>query len=459
MNAADDGQDPARAEHLVVLFHGLWGNPVHLAHLRETILKAHGDKGVYVLLPKSNKDSFTYDGIEVGAERIMHEIENVISDIRAVQEAEGKEVKLSKISMAGYSLGGLVARYTVGLLYKNGVLDTLQPINFTTFATPHLGVRTPRTGSRAQIWNFLGSRTLSTSGQQMFLVDDFRGTGRPLLAVLADEKSIFVKGLSMFRRKSVYANTINDRSVPYYTSGITSVDPFVDMDTVDVHPLPDQDLPVVLDPENPVSPRKPPSAEEKQVALSWRARYLISDKTRESLPFYAFLCTALPLAVPLFLVNAGYQTFKSAQRVRLHESGSAIDLKRYRIPLLEDAQGLQDRLMERVAGERTHLNEEGAEGYLPTPPPEQQQPSPASSSTKLVRPSSEKKDSPWPTLALTDEQFQMIENLDAYVGFTKYPVHIQKVRHTHAAIVVRMEKDSFVEGKCVSGHWAANFET
>ena len=38
--------------------------------------------------------------------------------------------------------------------------------------------------------------------------------------------------------------------------------------------------------------------------------------------------------------------------MRLHETGGAIDLKRYRIPLLEEAQSLQDRVVERLAGER-----------------------------------------------------------------------------------------------------------
>ncbi|KAK5683515.1 hypothetical protein LTS10_005048 [Elasticomyces elasticus] len=455
---AESTQDAAKAQHLVVICHGLWGNPVHLKHLRDTLATHHEEAGVYVFTPKANSDSFTYDGIEVGAERITNEVEQKIDELREA----GSE--LSKISVAGYSLGGLVARYVVGLLYKNGVFDTLRPMNFTTFATPHLGVRTPRAGYRAQTWNFLGSKTLSTSGQQMFLVDNFRGTGRSLLSIMADPSSIFVRGLSMFKRKSVYANALNDRSVPYYTSSMSRCDPFVDSDAIEVHPLPDQEEPVVLDPENPVSPRK--QKEEKQ--LAFHERYIISSRTRQSLPFYAVLCTVLPLAVPLFLINAGYQTYKSAQRVRLHEAGSVMDLKRYRIPLLEEAQAMQDRVMERFAAERTHLNEESGKGYLPTPPPESSSSSvseDAEESSKLMRSVSAtqkseqvKNNSPWPTLALTDDQFEMIDNLDKYVGFIKYPCHITKVQHTHAAIVMRMAKESFNEGRAVSAHWVKGFE-
>ncbi|EMC98978.1 hypothetical protein BAUCODRAFT_386509 [Baudoinia panamericana UAMH 10762] len=443
--AAEIPQDAGKAEHLVVMIHGLWGNPVHLSHLRDTLVTQHAEEGLYILIPKSNRDNFTYDGIEVGAERITHEIEE---KIKSITEAGGK---LSKISVAGYSLGGLIARYVVGLLYTNGVFDELRPMNFTTFATPHLGVRTPRLGYRAQTWNFLGSRTLSTSGQQMFLVDNFRNTGKPLLSVLAEPNSIFVRGLNMFQRKSIYANTINDRSVPFYTSGISRVDPYVDLDAVELHPLPDQDQPVVLDPDNPVTPRKTPTTK----ALTLRERY---DKAREALPFYAFLFTFIPIAIPLFMVNAGYQTYQSSRRVALHEKGGLIDLKRYRIPLLEEAQAVQDKVIERLAGEETHMNEVNQTGYLPTPPPEPAV-SHSTSTSKLAQTQQESGVSPWPSLALTDEQFAMIDNLDAHVGLVKYPVHIQKVRHTHAAIVMRIQKEQFDEGRAVSAHWAKHFVT
>ncbi|KAK3673471.1 hypothetical protein LTR78_006705 [Recurvomyces mirabilis] len=457
MAAEEFQQDAAKATHLVVLIHGLWGNPVHLKHLRDTLATQRDGEGLYILCPRSNRDNYTYDGIEVGAERITNEIQETIIELK------GKGAQLSKISVNGYSLGGLVARYVVGLLYKNAIFETLKPMNFATFATPHLGVRTPRNGYRAQTWNFLGSRTLSTSGQQMFLTDNFRETGRPLLAVMADPNSIFVRGLSMFQQRSVYANTINDRSVPFYTSGISAVDPYVDMDKVKVHPLPDQELPVVLDPSEPVTVRSGPVIKAPE---TWQERYLLSQKTRESLPFYAFLFTMVPIMIPLFMVNAGVQTYRSAQRVRLHEQGQLIDLKRYRIPLLEDAQAAQDRIMERLATERTHLAEESPSGYLPTPPPEPNTSSSANSSswTLVGTTASEKQKeeqksnkSSWPTLALTDDQFEMIDNLDKHVNFTKYPVHIQKVRHTHAAIVVRTASESFKEGHVVSTHWAKNF--
>lgn len=446
-----ESQPPASAEHLCVLVHGLWGNPTHLNYLRDTLQEHHPADRLHILVAKSNADSFTYDGIEVGGERITNEIEQTIKEL----EQEGTKIK--RISIVGYSLGGLVSRYTIGLLYKNGVFNDVEPVNFTTFATPHLGIRTPKLGYRAYMWNVMGSRTLSTSGQQMFLVDKFRDSDRPLLQVMADSKSVFMKGLQMFKHKSLYANTMNDRSVPYYTAGISRTDPFVDLDKVDVHYLPGQEDPVILDPKLPVSPRK----SKLQDLSIYERMSLLSQQTRTTLPFYAFLFVMLPIALPTFLVNSVVQTYRSAQRVKLHEAGQAgISLGRYRIPFLEEAQVAQDRVYERLADQTT-------EEFLPTPPPEPSTPSQSSQSLssvttekenaeRLAREQSSKETSPFPILALSEEQFEMIDNLNT-VGFTKYPVHIQRHRHTHAAIVVRTQKPGFEEGKVGVQHWANGF--
>lgn len=58
--------------------------------------------------------------------------------------------EVSKISFVAHSLGGLVARYAIGKLYENSKcheqiyedrIAGLQPVNFITVATPHLGSR------------------------------------------------------------------------------------------------------------------------------------------------------------------------------------------------------------------------------------------------------------------------------------------------------------------------------
>ena len=157
MRITNDGRQ--KADHLCVLIHGsapsyilvypcvgpltsqrLWGNPSHLSYLASTLRHKHSGEKLHILVSKTNSDTFTYDGIDLGAERVTQEVETYIQDL----ETNGSEIK--KISIVGYSLGGLVARYTIGLLYSKGWFERIKPVNFTTFATPHLGVKTPLLG-------------------------------------------------------------------------------------------------------------------------------------------------------------------------------------------------------------------------------------------------------------------------------------------------------------------------
>ena len=98
----------------------LWGNPKHMASVAKSLRAQHPRDKLYILLAKRNSGSFTYDGIERGGERVCLEIEEEL------QVIESKGGKIKKLSIVGYSLGGLVARYAVGLLYARGVLDTVE---------------------------------------------------------------------------------------------------------------------------------------------------------------------------------------------------------------------------------------------------------------------------------------------------------------------------------------------
>ena len=104
------------------------------------------------------------------------------------------------------------------------------------------------------MWNVLGARTLSVSGSQLFTIDSFRETGRPLLSILADPNSIFVQALAKFKHRSLYTNITNDRSAVYYTTSISCVDPYANLNKVKLNYLPGYDR-VLLDPDNPVSPK------------------------------------------------------------------------------------------------------------------------------------------------------------------------------------------------------------
>lgn len=137
-----------------------------------------------------------------------------------------------------YSLGGVVARYALGILDSRSpsFFSTIEPVNFTTFASPAIGM--PRYDGFWPSWfRYLGSRLLSRTGQQLYERDSFlssefkvtkggsgakspsagsgTGTGsptqtearQPLLKVMADPRFSFYRALCKFARVDIYANT------------------------------------------------------------------------------------------------------------------------------------------------------------------------------------------------------------------------------------------------------------
>lgn len=68
--------------HLVVLVHGMWGNPNNLTEMKRTIDELKGEpskedpSGVELvsLVATNNQSESTYDGIDWGAERVAEEV-------------------------------------------------------------------------------------------------------------------------------------------------------------------------------------------------------------------------------------------------------------------------------------------------------------------------------------------------------------------------------------------------
>lgn len=402
------------------------------------------EEKLYILVAKRNSGSFTYDGIELGGERLCREIEELLEDIKS----RGGNIK--KLSIAGYSMGGLVARYALGLLHSKGVLDQLECQTFTAFASPFLGVRSPLRGFMNQLFNVLGARTLSKSGHQLFNLDTFRDTGRPLLAVMADPKSIFMQGLARFKRRTLYSNITNDRTAVHYTTAITKRDPYTDLTKVKVNYVPGYED-VILDPSNPVSPL-PVDLNHKD-DFQTRARAFASN-----LPLVLALSLILPMGVVAYVIASAVQTVRSSKRIDLHEKGLAgIDIAKYRgVPLMisEIRNQIEDAYEELNSSQnQDFLSREGsaAAGAGGASDSDEDGGDEPMLERKHSRASHASQTAP--TLALTEAQFEMIDGLDS-LGWRKYPVWIHKVRHSHAAIVVRMDKPSFSEGELVLSHWA-----
>ena len=168
----------------------------------------------------------------------------------------------------------------------------------------------------------------------------------------------------------------------------------------------------------------------------------------------------IPFGVVAFFINSLVQSLRSTQRIRLHEKGLAgIQPGNYRVPLLITG------MREAVEDVYENLNSAQGNEYLVSGTEEeeaQEEPSsPLGERSVAARRhpstiSDEEKPEPLrpdtPTLALAPYQFRMIQALDN-VGFRKYPVYIHKVRHSHAAIIVRVDKPSFDEGRIVLRHW------
>lgn len=430
-----------------------------MANVAKALRARYSADKLYILCAKRNSGSFTYDGIELGGERVCLEIQE---ELQAIERRGGK---IKKLSFVGYSLGGLVARYAIGLLYAKRVLDELECMSFTAFASPFLGVRTPLHGYANHLWNVLGARTLSMSGRQLFTIDKFRDTGRPLLAVLADRNSIFFKGLAKFQRRTLYANIIHDRSAVHYTTYITKTDPYKDLTKVRVNYVKGYEN-VVLDPLHPVE-HIPPHA--------WPKKDTFIEKWILRIPFLLAVVVLVPIAIITYLINSAIQTPRSFKRIRLHEKGLAgIDIADYRPPVLLNeiraaAEDAYEELNSSQHQQYLGLSDDESEGSEPENAPllgerlsEKQDVGPSQENEKAkARRASErnilrrerKMSMPGqPTLALAPCQFEMIEALDS-LGWRKYPVWIHKNRHSHAAIIVRIDRKSHDEGYIVLRHW------
>lgn len=85
-----------------------------------------------------------------------------------------KSRKVTQFSFLGYSLGGLIGRFAMGLLDMEKFFDPveqggqgIEPVYFVTMATPHLGIRKPPQSTSSKIFNYLSSRMLSRTGKNI----------------------------------------------------------------------------------------------------------------------------------------------------------------------------------------------------------------------------------------------------------------------------------------------------
>lgn len=227
-----------KGKHLVVLIHGLWGSYKHMKSMRSVFNEKFGKikkidndlnnvEETIFFAPKQNALFKTFDGIEIIGYRTLIELCHFIKKFHE----QNRDSKITKISVVGYSLGGLVARFVIGKCFTEckDIFKGMKPFIFMTVATPHLGIQF-YDKSRFNSWilnpikKFLGSTFLGKSGRELFIIDS--GDKEPMLLRLC--KNEYFYALSLFQHRVVVANVKNDRTVAFYTAFITDRDPFIE---------------------------------------------------------------------------------------------------------------------------------------------------------------------------------------------------------------------------------------
>lgn len=223
----------AAADHLVVLVHGILGSTDDWKFAADKFVLALPDK-VIAHCSDRNMNRLTLDGVDVMGERLAEEVTDIIN----------RRPEIQKISFIAHSVGGLVARYAIGKLYRpgvkpkdpstgaccdaNGSICGLEAMNFITVATPHLGSRghkqvpflfgvtaIEKLASRVIHWIF------RRTGSHLFLTDNDDGKPPLLLRMVDDcDDLYFMSALRVFKRRVAYSNVGYDHIVGWNTSSI-----------------------------------------------------------------------------------------------------------------------------------------------------------------------------------------------------------------------------------------------
>lgn len=241
----DGNGDSPTPTHLVVMVNGIIGSAQNWRYAAKQFCCKYPEH-LIVHCSECNYSMLTFDGVDVMGERLAEEVISVIKRHPGVQ----------KISFIGHSLGGLVARYAIARLYGRGVTEEphqsngqcrvdeseedscqkynfkgkiagLEPMNFITCATPHLGSR-----GHKQVPVFCGFYTLEKvaargswllgrTGKHLFLTDRNEGKSPLLLRMVSDCDDLkFLSALQSFRRRVAYANARFDHIVGWSTSSL-----------------------------------------------------------------------------------------------------------------------------------------------------------------------------------------------------------------------------------------------
>ncbi|KAK9455758.1 putative serine esterase-domain-containing protein [Dipodascopsis uninucleata] len=210
--------DPDSDVHLVVVTHGLHSNTgADMLFMKEQIEKATETTGENLIV-RGFFDNVcrTERGVKYLGKRVAIYIATVL-----------REPNVKKISFVGHSLGGLTMTYAIAYIHAHypDFFQKIEPINFIALATPLLGLsnENPLYVKFALDFGLVGK-----TGQDLGLTwkpsSPFSSSiaSKPLLRILPTGPAAEI--LKRFKRRTVYANAVNDGIVPLRTSSLLYLD-------------------------------------------------------------------------------------------------------------------------------------------------------------------------------------------------------------------------------------------
>ncbi|OCH96230.1 DUF676-domain-containing protein [Obba rivulosa] len=453
--------------HLLVLVHGMWGDPCHLAEMHRIIREVRGQQlseagpngeRLHAILAETNRADSTYDGIDWGGERVTEEI------YEEVKRLEGEGKKVTRFSITGYSLGGLISRYVVGILHQRKFFENVTPVNFNTFATPHIGLPRYRT-ILSSVFSALGPTLLSRTGEQFYAVDKWSARGRPLLEVMADPNRIFFQALSLFQHIRIYANAVDDTTVPYVTAAIEAEDPFINHRTNGIKIEFDEQYKPLLNSYKLPDVPLPPPARPLPLSPKWfsdiTSRPFLPPRLQFSFPWNILIYLAIPLILPLgitlVLTRLALASRASRARVRLLEEDETYTQRLAHI-IGQLERDIEDKIADIIEEPSAALQPASVATSRPeSPAPLVVDPTSPSASTLVPFPEKVEK-APHPVL-LTDLQRNIITWLNTLPGLKKELAFIHPVRNAHGPLICRDVRGFAAHkvGEGVLRHWADHF--